>query len=192
MTLFRRVPDAEHPGRGDGEALRAGWIAQPICAASSSALLIGAVVLERDARRAAAVGGADPVDLPTRRALAVALAGNALGSFGFHGPGDRVSRALHDVSLWAVVTVCAAGVARAVVRSSGRAVRDLALPGALLVGGALLGRLGRTGGRWCCPHSPLQAHAAWHVLAAAAVTLAGRTMVGQPRPRTATGGRGTT
>ncbi len=189
---FARVPDAEHPGRGDGEALRAGWVAQPICAASSTALLVGAAVLARDARRAAAMGVRDRADVLAARALVVSLAGNGLGSIGFHGPGDRVSRAVHDVSLWAVVTASAVGAARTVMRSPGGGIRDLALPAALLAGGALVGRLCRTGGRWCRPRSPLQGHAAWHVLAAAAVTLSGRRMVGGRAPRTGPGRRGTT
>lgn len=183
---FGRVPDGEHPGRGDGEALRAGWIAQPACVASSSALLIGAAVLARDRRRAVALAarpaaaGRPPAsaDLPVvaRRVLAGTLALNGLGSIGFHGPGDRISRGLHDASLWAVVAVSVAGIARGLVRDPGRTVGELVLPGVLLAGGALVGRLGRAGGRWYHPHSPLQAHAVWHVLAAAAVTLAGRRM----------------
>lgn len=39
----------------------------------------------------------------------------------------------------------------------------------LLVVGAVVARLSATGGPWCHPDSPLQGHAAWHVLAATAI-----------------------
>jgi hypothetical protein len=42
--------------------------------------------------------------------------------------------------------------------------------GALLGGGAVIRLLGDSGGPWCVPDSPLQAHAVWHLLAAAGLT----------------------
>jgi hypothetical protein len=45
------------------------------------------------------------------------------------------------------------------------------LPWLLLAVGGLCWLLGRSGGPWCRPASPLQAHAAWHLLAAAAIFL---------------------
>jgi hypothetical protein len=41
----------------------------------------------------------------------------------------------------------------------------------LLAAGGLFWALGRSGGPWCRPSSLLQAHAAWHLLAAAAIVL---------------------
>jgi hypothetical protein len=162
-----RVPDAEHPGRVDGERLRPGWVAQPVCAATSVGFGVGAVVLGRSMR------GARGVDAVAGRVLVAALAGNGLGSMGFHGPGDRVSKALHDLTLAILAAVSAAGAVRTVVREPA-SVRSLVPPVGALVIGAGLARLGRTGGPWCRPRSLAQPHAAWHLLAAAAVTVVAR------------------
>ena len=45
------------------------------------------------------------------------------------------------------------------------------LPWLLLAGGGVCWALGRSGGPWCRPGSLLQAHAAWHLLAACAIFL---------------------
>ncbi|MFH1329761.1 MAG: hypothetical protein ABIJ48_03765 [Actinomycetota bacterium] len=45
------------------------------------------------------------------------------------------------------------------------------LPWLLLAGGGVCWVLGRSGGPWCRPGSPLQAHAAWHLLVACAIFL---------------------
>ena len=44
----------------------------------------------------------------------------------------------------------------------------------LVVVGALVGRLSRTGGPWCDPTSPLQGHGLWHLTVAAAVLIWGQ------------------
>jgi len=168
---FARVPDHRHPGRADGEALRPGWIAQPVSAGSSVALAVGALALGR------ALTDARGVDALVGRALAAALAANAAGSAGFHGPGDRLSRRVHDLSLAAMVTSCAAGVLLGLNRQAGASLRALATPAGLLITGALVARRSRTGRPWCRPQALLQGHAVWHVLAAAGVTLAGRRML---------------
>lgn len=68
-----------------------------------------------------------------------------------------------------LVTGAAAAVAegRRVLRH--RRYRDPAVSAPLLLGGIALHVTGRTGRRLCQPDSPLQPHAAWHVLSAAAL-----------------------
>ncbi len=56
---------------------------------------------------------------------------------------------------------------RRFVRQGGRREVTVALP--LWSAGLALHVLGRTGQPWCRPDSPLQAHAAWHVVSAAAL-----------------------
>ena len=58
---------------------------------------------------------------------------------------------------------------RALVRPGPR--RRLAAALGLLALGATVGTLSRAGWPWCDPTSPWQGHAAWHVLAAAALTV---------------------
>lgn len=56
---------------------------------------------------------------------------------------------------------------RRFVRQGGRREVFVAMP--LWTAGLALHVLGRTGRRWCRPDSPLQAHAAWHVVSALAL-----------------------
>jgi hypothetical protein len=70
-----------------------------------------------------------------------------------------------------------AEVHRAVTGGDAAEGRDGALAAALFAGGLALHVAGRTGRALCRPDSPLQAHAAWHVLSAAALWLRTR-----PRP----------
>jgi hypothetical protein len=56
-------------------------------------------------------------------------------------------------------------------RGDAGAILGSLLPWLLLALGGLCWLLGRSGGPWCRPASPLQAHAAWHGLAAAAIGL---------------------
>jgi hypothetical protein len=80
------LPLRAHPGAGDCEAIGDGWLAQPVNAISSGAFLVAGVALFRATR------GSD-------RLFAVLVGANAVGGFGFHGPGDAVSHWLHDVAL---------------------------------------------------------------------------------------------
>lgn len=169
---LRRVPDERHPARTDGEALRPGPVAQPVSTASSAAFLVAAWWLDRSVR------GADGADALGGRLLAAALAANGVGSAGFHGPGDGFSHRLHDASLWAIVGVSGTGALRLFRRGPRGALRAWGWPAALLAGGTVIARGSRTGGRWCRPRSLLQGHAAWHLLAAAGLALAGRRMFG--------------
>ena len=101
-----RPPPDTHPAVLDGERVRPGPVAQPANALSSAAYLAAGAWLEGRHRRAAAIE--DPGVGAVARAVALALAVDGVGGVGFHGPGDRASRWLHDVGL--LVTVSALGV----------------------------------------------------------------------------------
>ena len=157
-------------GAGDCERLHAGLIAQPVNTASSLAYVaVGAWVIGRGLR-----AGADgrPGPGPVVFGLAVAAAG--VGSVDYHGPGSPAARLLHDGGLYAVVGLVAwhevvrrARATRAVWTTRRRAAYRAAL--AATAAGAACWWLGRTASPWCDPDSLLQAHAAWHLLGAAAL-----------------------
>ena len=152
-------------GAGDCERLRDGLIAQPVNTASALAYVVVGVWLAGRAVR----GG------PGRRpllvvGLAAGLAG--VGSVDYHGPGSPAARLLHDGGLYAVVGLVAwHEVARRVGRARLPADRRPAYRAALAAAaaGAACWWLGRTASPWCDPASLLQAHAAWHLLTAAAL-----------------------
>ena len=146
-----------HAAVSDCEAIRPGWIGQPANTASSLAFLAAAVPIARSARRPGA--GAC-------RAVAVAAALEGIGSVGYHGPGGRTAKLVHDAGLVALVASLAAALGRdpdAVVPT-----RALGLGAAA----AVLHALSRTGGPLCSCHSRLQGHAVFHLLAAAALASA--------------------
>jgi hypothetical protein len=103
------------------------------------------------------------------------MVANGIGSFAYHGPQPSWAKWAHDVPIAALVglfvaneALRAAGVEPDGARpcSTDRA-RDIAL---LAGGGALIAYvLGRTGSPLCRPTSPVQLHAAWHVLSAVAL-----------------------
>jgi hypothetical protein len=145
-------------GAGDCERLHDGLVAQPVNTASALAyVLVGAWL----------VGRRQPVF-----GLAVAAAG--VGSVDYHGPGSPAARLLHDGGLYAVVGLVAWHEVTRRVRAPGaawtprrRAAYRAAL--AATAAGAACWWLGRTASPWCDPDSPLQGHAAWHLLGAAAL-----------------------
>jgi hypothetical protein len=152
-------------GAGDCERLHDGLIAQPVNTASALALVaVGAWLAGRGLR-----GG------PGRRpllvfGLAAGLAG--VGSVDYHGTGSPAARLLHDGGLYAVVGLVAwHEVARRVRRAPLARDRRAAYRAALAAtaAGAACWWLGRTASPWCRPDSPLQPHAAWHLLGAAAL-----------------------
>lgn len=159
-----RVPDDRHPAVGDGERLHPGAIAQPANTISALALV---------------VAGAVPLEVttgPAQQALRILLLANGIGSVGFHGPGDRGSKILHDVSLWAMIGLLGGGLARTAVSTPGRL--RAAVPGLALFGaGAAVNAITRTGARWCRPDARLQGHALWHLTSAAAVRQLGRAVL---------------
>jgi hypothetical protein len=140
---------ATHVAASDCERIHDGFLAQPANALSSLAFVLAAVPLSRR---------------PAWRWVAAALAFEGVGSVAYHGPGGRVSKFVHDAGLVAL----AAAFVR-VARDDPRSLRPRTLP--LVLGGAAvaLHTLSRTGGPLCSCNSRLQGHAAFHVLAAAAI-----------------------
>jgi hypothetical protein len=149
---------ARHGAESDCEAIRPGLIGQPANTVSSLALVAAALPIARAARRRRA---------PAWKAVAVASALEGVGSVAYHGPGGRGAKVLHDAGL--VVLAASVGVA---VGREGRPVSPRPLTAALTAGAVVLHALSRTGGPLCSCHSPLQGHAVFHVLAAAALTAA--------------------
>jgi hypothetical protein len=154
-------------GASDCERLRDGLIAQPVNTASALAYVaVGAWLASRGLRAGATTGRPGPMAF----GLAVAIAG--VGSVDYHGTGSSAARLLHDGGLYAVVGLVAwREAARRVRRErlgpAHRAAYRLALGAA--AAGAVCWWAGRTGSPWCDPGSLLQAHAAWHLLGAAAL-----------------------
>ena len=164
-------------GAGDCERLHDGLIAQPVNTASALAYVaVGAWLA---GRRRPVFG------------LAVAAAG--IGSVDYHGPGSPAARLLHDGGLYAVVGLVAwheaarrVGQARragtggpwAGLAPGRRAAYRAALAAA--AAGTACWWLGRTDSPWCDPDSLLQAHAAWHLLGAAALACWAVATLGPP------------
>ena len=154
-------------GAGDCERLHDGLIAQPVNTVSALAYVaVGAWLLSR---RQVGIG------------VVVVVAG--VGSVDYHGTGSSAARLLHDGGLYAVVGLVAwREVARRVGRErlgpAHRAAYRLALGAA--AAGAVCWWAGRTGSPWCEPDSLLQAHAAWHLLSAAALACWAVATLGPP------------
>ncbi|HEX4907743.1 MAG TPA: hypothetical protein VFW32_04060, partial [Actinomycetes bacterium] len=140
-------------------------IAQPVNTASALAFVaVGAWLVGRRRR-------ADQRQGPLL-VFGVAVAAAGVGSVDYHGPGSPAARLLHDGGLYAVVGfVAVAEVARLVGRGRLAPGRRVAYRAALALAaaGAACWWLGRTASPWCDPDSLLQGHAAWHLLAAAAL-----------------------
>jgi hypothetical protein len=137
-------------GASDCEALRDGWLGQPVNTLSSLAYVVaGAYVLWR--------GGP--------RVPALALAAVGVGSVLYHGPMTSGAGLAHDGS----IVVFAATIPLAWRR------RSIRLPPvtAVIAGGAAIAvnLFTRTGAPLCRPESLLQGHAAWHALTALAIAL---------------------
>ncbi|MGK2948813.1 MAG: hypothetical protein ACSLFP_09580 [Acidimicrobiales bacterium] len=164
----------QHVAFADCERIRDGWVGQPANAASSLAFVVAAVPIARSARARRR---------PVWLAVAAAAAIEGLGSVGYHGPGGRWSKVVHDAGIVALVgTVTAAVVADA-------APRPVVPPRAAVLGAAavVVHTLSRTGGPWCRCDSRLQGHAVFHLLAAAALASAVPTAPPADRRTSATG-----
>jgi hypothetical protein len=154
-------------GAGDCERLHDGLIAQPVNTASALAFVaVGAWLAGRGRRADAGPGRPGQIGF----GLVVVAAG--VGSVDYHGPGSPAARLLHDGALYAVAGFVAwREVARRVGRARldprRRAAYQAALAAAAI--GAACWWLGHTGSPACDPDSLLQGHAAWHLLAAAAL-----------------------
>jgi hypothetical protein len=156
---------------GDCERLRDGLIAQPVNTASALAYVaVGAWLVGRGLR--ARPDGSPRPGRGQAAAFGVAVVVTGVGSVDYHGPGSPVARLLHDGGLYAVVGLVAwrevaRRVGRARLAPSRRAAYRLALGAA--AAGAVCWWAGRTASPWCDPDSLVQAHAAWHLLSAAAL-----------------------
>ncbi|MET0902170.1 MAG: hypothetical protein ABWZ52_02925 [Acidimicrobiales bacterium] len=147
-----------HGAESDCEDIRPGLIGQPANTVSSLALVAAALPIARAARRR---------QQPAWAAVAAATAVEGLGSVAYHGPGGRWAKKLHDGGL--VVLAATVGVA---VGREGRPVARRPLTAVLAIAAVGLHAASRTGGPLCSCRSPLQGHAVFHVLAAAALTAA--------------------
>lgn len=137
-------------GASDCEALRDGWLGQPVNTLSSLAYVVaGAYVLRRSGPRASAL----------------ALTAVGAGSVLYHGPMTAGAGVAHDGS----IVVLAVTIPLAWRRRSLRWPRV----SAAIAGGAAIAVnvLTRTGAPLCRPETLLQGHAAWHALTALAIAL---------------------
>jgi hypothetical protein len=190
-----------HVAVGDCERCRSGLVAQPVNTVSSLAFVAAGVPLVRGrGRTARALGWAavatglgsvayhGPGTTLGRYAHDVSLTA-LLGLMAVDDAERATDRSLPRAALVVVPVLAAIGahpeltdvaqpVAGGVAVAAGVArtlrVRDGIRPlvGTAALGvGALVHALGRTGGPLCDPGSPLQPHAAWHVLAAAGIAL---------------------
>ena len=143
-------------GGSDCEALRDGLLGQPINGLSSLAYVLAGAAVARNR------GPAGP---------AAALAAVGLGSLLYHGPMPPMAELAHDVSVVALLVAFVHVVWR------GRIGRPPALAVVAAAAGLTINLLTRTGAPLCRPGSPLQGHAAWHVLTAFACAV----WLGRPR-----------
>lgn len=148
----------DHVAASDCEAIRPGRIGQPANTLSSLAFVAAAVPIARAAHHRGR---------PAWWAVAVAAAAEGVGSVAYHGPGGRHAKRLHDAGLVALVATLAVALA-----SEGTPVHRRPRTAALSAAAITLHRLSRTGGPLCSCRSPLQGHAVFHVLAAAAIAAA--------------------
>lgn len=164
MTARQRV----HVAASDCETPRDGIIGQPANTVSSLAFVVGAVPIARRARR-------------TRRWIWTAVAASSalvgIGSVGYHGPGGRRGKLVHDVGVDAVAVSLVAAV------WNDGSPRRISLRTVGLTAAALaLHQLSQTGRPLCACRSPLQGHAAFHVLAAAAIVSAADDQLAEDPP----------
>lgn len=144
-----------HAGLGDGERVRPGRIGQPASTVSSLAFVVAAVPMALRARR---------LDRPAPwLAVSAATALVGIGSVGFHGPGDRVGKAVHDAGVASVAVTLPVALAVRPPR------RFPAIAAGLAVVAALLHTQSRTGRRWAGTDAPLPGHAVFHTVAALAL-----------------------
>jgi hypothetical protein len=153
-----RAARRDHAAVGDCERIRPGLVGQPANTVSSFAFLAAAVPIARHGRRA----GSRPW-----AAVAGAAALEGIGSVGYHGPGGRGAKLVHDAGLVALTVTMATAVGTD-PRPAHIRPRTVVLTAAAVA----LHALSRTGGPLCSCNSRLQGHAVFHVLAAAALASA--------------------
>ncbi|HEV8116280.1 MAG TPA: hypothetical protein VGP53_08590 [Acidimicrobiales bacterium] len=147
-----------HVAASDCEAIRPGLVGQPANTLSSLAFVVAALPIAQAARRRGR---------PAWLAVAAAAAVEGVGSVGYHGPGGRRAKWLHDAGIAALV-----GTVAVAVTSEGAPVRRRPVTAGLSAAAVALHALSRSGGPLCSCHSRLQGHAAFHLLAATALTAA--------------------
>jgi hypothetical protein len=155
----------------DCEAARPGGIRQPANAWSSLALAAAGTAL-----LAASPSGRRHW---SGRVAAGALAFAGIAAFLFHAGLTAWAARLDGVAVGVLLAALAVHRARGWARKretagsprDKRAILGALLPWLLVALGGVCWLLGRSDGPWCRPASPLQAHAAWHLLAAAAILL---------------------
>jgi hypothetical protein len=121
------IASASSFGVGDCEAIRDGFLHQPVNALSSLGFVLAAAWIVWRATKV-------PAERPELLALAAIVAANGVGSFGFHGPFGASFRWFHDLSALSVplfVAVHDAGLVRGT--PVGRRLQVLAL-GVVIVG----------------------------------------------------------
>jgi hypothetical protein len=144
-----------HAAVDDGERIRPGRIGQPVNTTSSLAFVMAGLAMGRRARRR------DPAWPWVAVAGATALVG--VGSVGFHGPGNRPGKALHDLGVAAVAVTLPLALA---LDPPARFPRAAAALGAVAV---LLHTQSRTGGHLAGTGAPVPGHSVFHLVAAAAL-----------------------
>jgi dihydroceramidase len=155
----------------DCEAAGPGRIRQPANAWSSLALAAAGTAL-----LAASPSGRRHW---SRRVAAAALTFAGIAAFLFHAGLTAWAARLDGLAVGVLLAALAVHRARGWARereSAGShrnagAILATLLPWLLLALGGVCWLLGRSDGPWCRPDSPLQAHAAWHLLAAAGIFL---------------------
>jgi hypothetical protein len=105
---LRRPEPFRHPGAADGEPVGPHLVAQPLSAAASAAYLGAGWVIWKGRHL-----DDDPVGAAC---FAAAVAANGLGGVAFHGPGDPLSRWVHDTALCATLAAQAARRPGAAIR----------------------------------------------------------------------------
>jgi len=155
MTIGSEV---RHVAISDCEQIHPGRIAQPANTLSSLGFVVAAFPIARAARRRRR---------PVWLAVAAATAVEGIGSAAYHGPGGRASKRLHDGGLVALVATLGMALA-----SEGRPTPRRPRTAVLAAAAVALHALSRTGGPLCSCRSPLQGHAVFHLLAAAALATA--------------------
>ena len=138
-----------HAALGDCERVRPGFFGQPVNTATSLAYVAAGAYVARRAESRPRLWSA----------LLVAL---GVGSVGYHGPGTRSGKWLHDASVAA-----AGGVLATAAFHRNRNARLAVGIGAVAVG---IHASTRTGCRACAPESLWQGHGLWHVMSAVALT----------------------
>lgn len=141
----------------DCERIRDGFITQPANTVSSLAFILAAIPIWRTSR---SLGW---------KLVALALAFEGVGSVAYHGPGGKLSKAVHDIGILGLLAAFAA-----VLRDDRRALQPTPVAATLGASAAALHVLSRTGGPLCSCNSKVQGHAIFHVLAAAATVAAAK------------------